>query len=322
MKEIVNYSDFAVPETESTSRALSSLFCGLLAMLLAGVLTGCSKEAKKPGQALVSVNGEEITAFQLNAELQRAGVPTAQQESARARLLESLIDRQLLQDAAAREKIDRSPEVMQAIERARALIIAQAYIQKRLQLVARPSKDEVEAYFNKNADMFLHRQQFDLRQLVLVQPNSTDIAERAIRNASTIEEASVWLKANSVQFGRNEVSRTSTDLSPELVNKLKAMPVGRLFVVNQDGRAALMTITAVKDVPVDLQVAASHIEQLLANARNRDATEAELARLRANAKIEYLNNAFGSKKSVTASESTGESSTVARVGIGSNIDLK
>jgi len=322
VKEIVNYSDFAVPEKKSTSRALSNLFCGLLAMLLAGVLAGCGKEAKKPGQALVSVNGEEITAFQLNSELQRAGVPTAQQEAARARLLESLIDRQLLQDAAAREKIDRSPEVMQAIERAKALIIAQAYIQKRLQFGARPSKDEVEAYFSKNADMFLHRQQFDLRQLVLVQPNSTDIAERAIRNASTIEDASIWLKANSVQFGRNEVSPTSTDLSPELVNKLKAMPVGRLFVVNQDGRAALVTITAVKDVPVDLQVAASHIEQLLANVKNRDATAAELARLRANAKIEYLNNALGIKKGVTASETTDKSSTVARMGAGINIDLK
>jgi len=202
------------------------------------------------------------------------------------------------------------------------LIIAQAYIQKRLQLVASPSKDEIDAYFSKNSDMFLHRQQFDMRQLVFVQPNSTEMAERAIKNASTIEEASVWLKANNVQFGRNEVARTSTDLSPELVNKLKAMPVGRMFVVNQDGRAALVTITAVKDVPVDLQVAASHIGQLLANVKSRDATAAELARLRANAKIEYLNNALGIKKSVTASETTDKSSTVARMGVGINIDLK
>ena len=318
----MNYLDVAVPGKNPVSRALSSLFFGMLAMLLTGVLTGCSKEAKKPGQALVRVNGEEITAYQLNSELQRAGVPTAQQDAARVQLLESLIDRQLLQDAAEREKLDRSPEVMQAIERAKALIIAQAYIQKRLQLVASPSKDEIDAYFSKNSDMFLHRQQFDMRQLVFVQPNSTEMAERAIKNASTIEEASVWLKANNVQFGRNEVARTSTDLSPELVNKLKAMPVGRMFVVNQDGRAALVTITAVKDVPVDLQVAASHIGQLLANVKSRDATAAELARLRANAKIEYLNNALGIKKSVTASETTDKSSTVARMGVGINIDLK
>jgi len=321
VKEIVNYFDVAGPGKNPVSRTLSSLLFGMLAMLLAGVLGGCGNDAKKPGQALVKVNGEEITAFQLNSELQRAGVLTAQQDAARAQLLESLIDRQLLQDAAAREKLDRSPEVVQAVERAKALIIAQAYIQKRLQLVARPSKDEIEAYFGKNSDMFLHRQQFDLRQLVFVQANSTDIAERAIKNADTIEEAAVWLKANHVQFGRNEVSRTSTDMSSELVSKLKAMPVGRLFVVNQNGRTALVTITAVKDVPVDLQVAASDIEQLLANVKYRDATAAELSRLRADAKIEYLNNAAGSRKSVIA-ETTGKSSTVVRVGVGSNIDLK
>jgi len=321
MKEIVNYFDVVVPGKDPASRTLSSLYFGVRAILLAMFLAGCGREAKNPGQALVRVNGEEITAFQLNAEFQRAGVLAARQTAARAQLLERLIDRQLLQDAAAREKLDRSPEVVMAVERARASIIAQAYIQKRLQLVARPSRGEIEAYFGKNSDMFLHRQQFDLRQLVFKQANSIDIAETAIKHANTIEEAGVWLKANNVQFGRNDVARTSTDLSPELVNKLKAMPVGRLFVVNQDGRAALVEITAVKDVPVDFQVAASDIEQFLANARSRDAIAAELARLRVNAKIEYLNDAAGGK-SVKASETTGESASVARLSLGNNMDLK
>ena len=62
-------------------------------MLLAGVLAGCSKDAKKPGQALVRVNGEEITTLQLHSELQRAGVPVARLDAARVQLLESLIDR-------------------------------------------------------------------------------------------------------------------------------------------------------------------------------------------------------------------------------------
>lgn len=291
-------------------------------MLLAGVLTGCSKESKKSGQALVKVNGEEITALQLNSELQFAGVQSAPQDVVRAQVLESLVDRQLLQDAAAREKIDRSPEVVQAVERAKAIVIAQAYIQKRLQLVAKPNKAEIEAYFYKNSDMFLHRQQFDLRQLVLVQPNSTDIAEKVIKSANTIEEAAAWLTANNVQFGRNEVSRTSTDLSRELVGKLKAVPVGRLFVVNQDGHSALMAIAAVKDVPVDLQTAAPQIEQYLTNTRNKEAAAAELARLRATAKIDYLNNVAGVKKGVTEPEKKGAPPVVEHAAAGDNSNVK
>jgi EpsD family peptidyl-prolyl cis-trans isomerase len=75
---------------------------------------------KKPGQALASVNGDEITVLQLNEELQRAGVQAGQQEVASKRLLEGLIDRQLLVAEATKEKLDRDPKVVQAIERARA----------------------------------------------------------------------------------------------------------------------------------------------------------------------------------------------------------
>ncbi|MCB2487481.1 hypothetical protein KQ783_15645, partial [Listeria monocytogenes] len=77
---------------------------------------------------LASVTGEEITVLQLNEEMQRAGVPAAQQQTASKQLLPALIDRELLESAAAKEKIDRDPKVRQAIERARSLIIAQAYM--------------------------------------------------------------------------------------------------------------------------------------------------------------------------------------------------
>ena len=77
--------------------------------------------------------------LQLNEELQRAGVTAAQQETASKQLLQVLIDRQLLQEAAAKENLDRDPKVMQAIDRAKSLIIAQAYLQKRVGSVAKPT---------------------------------------------------------------------------------------------------------------------------------------------------------------------------------------
>ena len=321
-KEIVSHFDVAVPGKKPRNRTPSGLFLGVLIVLLAGGVAGCSKDSKKPGQAVVKVNGEEITTSQLNSELQLADVPAEQQAAARTQLLESLIDRQLLQDAAARDKMDRTPEVMQAVERAKGIIIAQSYMQKHLQMVGRPSKAEVEAYFYKNSDRFLHRQQFDLRQLVFAQPNSAEIVEKVVKSANTIEEATAWLNANSVQFARNEVSRTTTDLSPELAEKLKAMPVGRLFVVNQDGHAALAAVSAVKDVPVDLQVAAPQIEQFLAKSKNRDAAAAELARLRKNAKIEYLNGAAGGPTKAAPLDATGKSPAVERADAGDNTDVK
>src|SRR5450830_1367746 len=101
----------------------------LVACLLAGLaLTACGDKEKKPGQALVDVDGTEITVLQLNDELQRAAVPAQQQESASKQLLEALVDRQLLLAQAEKDKLDRDPKVLQAIERANAMIIAQSYL--------------------------------------------------------------------------------------------------------------------------------------------------------------------------------------------------
>jgi len=110
-----------------------------LVLLVAVGLSACGGKEKRVGQALASVNGEEITVLQLNDELQHANVPAVQQETASKQLLESLIDRQLLQNEAVKDKIDRDPKVVQAIERAKALIIAQAYMQKRIGAIAKPT---------------------------------------------------------------------------------------------------------------------------------------------------------------------------------------
>eukprot|EP01041_Mallomonas_annulata_P030530 gene30530-52680_t len=56
--------------------------------------------------------------------MQRSGVQAAQHETARKQSLEGLIDRQWLQNEAAKDKLERDPQVMQAIERAKAMIVA------------------------------------------------------------------------------------------------------------------------------------------------------------------------------------------------------
>ena len=252
-------------------------------------LAACGNKEAKPGQSLARVNGEEVTALQLNEELQRANVPPAQQEAASKQLLESLIDRQLLQSEAAREKLDRDPKVMQAIERAKALLIAQAYLQKKVGAPTRPSKAEVEAYFNEHPAFFSARKQLDMRQLVFASKDMSDSLKAAIDGAKTLDEAAAWMDQHQLKYARAQLSRTSAELQPELSAKLLTLPKGQLFIVREGERSLLIAIAEVKDVPVTLEQASGQIEQFLANKRSKDAADAELARLRANAKIEYLN---------------------------------
>jgi EpsD family peptidyl-prolyl cis-trans isomerase len=267
--------------------------CAALILAAAG-LSACGNKAgdKKPGQALASVNGEEITVLQLNEELQRAGVGPAQQEAASKQLLQALIDRQLLQTEAAREKLDRDPKVMQSIERAKALIVAQAYMLKRIGNPPRPTAAELEDYYNKNPQFFANRKQFDMNELVLATKDLTPELKAAADAAKSIEEVAAWMDAHKIKFGRTQVARSTTDLTPDMSARLLSLPKGQLFFVKEGERSLLISIAEVKDAPVTLETASQQIEQFLVNKRNKESATTELARLRANARIEYLNKSM------------------------------
>ncbi|MET0981747.1 MAG: EpsD family peptidyl-prolyl cis-trans isomerase [Telluria sp.] len=255
------------------------------------MLAGCGEKAKpsKPGQALVNVNGEEITVLQLNEELQRAGVPAARQEQASKQLLQGLIDRELLEHAALQERLDRDPKVIGAIERARSLIVAQVYMQKRLANVARPTPAEVEAYYKAHPEFFDKRKQFTLDQLAIAASDLTPEVRAAADSARSLEEVAVWLEAHGIKFGRAQVTRSTADLNPELSKKLLSMSKGQLFSVREGERAMLMAIAEVREAPVPLTIATPQITQYLATRKHKELAAAELERLRKTAKIEYLN---------------------------------
>jgi EpsD family peptidyl-prolyl cis-trans isomerase len=282
------------------------VLCAAL-ILVAATLSACSDKAKekKPGQALASVNGEEVTVLQLNEELQRAGVNQAQQDAASKQLLQVLIDRQLLDEAAAKENLDRDPKVMQAIDRARSLILAQAYLQKRMGSATRPSTSEIEDYFNKHPEFFSNRKQFSMNEIVIPAEQLTPEVRAAADSAKSLEEVAVWLDAHHIKYGRTEITRSTADVPEQLSKKLLGMPKGQLFVVKEGPRAMFVAVSEIKDAPVTLQVAGPQIEQFLANQKSKELAAAEIQRLRSGAKIDYLN------KSMMPDAKSGANSAVA-----------
>jgi EpsD family peptidyl-prolyl cis-trans isomerase len=280
-----------------------------LVVLTAAALSACGNKAeKKPGQALASVNGEEITVLQLNDELSRSNAPAANQEATRKQVLEALIDRQLLQGEAAKEKIDRDPKVVQAIERAKSLIVAQAYMQKRVGTLAKPSRPEVEAYYSQNPQFFTNRKQFDMRELVVATRDVTDDTKAAMDSSKSLEDVATWLDQHKIKYARAQITRTSSDIPPELSAKLLAMPKGQMFIIREGERSMLISIADVRPAPVTLDVATPQIEQYLFAKKNKEAAESEIKRLRATAKIAYMNQPAGSAASAAATAATAPAS--------------
>jgi len=265
------------------------VLCGVLMVVAVAGLAACGSKDKKAGQSLVKVNGEEITVLQLNDELRRAGVQAGQQEAASKQLIESLIDRQVILDEAMRNKIDRSPEVVQAIERAKAQIIAQAYLQSVTSKVAKPSKAEIDDYFQKHPEFFTKRMEFDLQQLVIANKNFSDELKLFIDSAKSLDEVAEWMDRHGVPYAHGQVIRSTADLPQPSVAKLLELPKGQLFIVGEGDNRMLNIITVIKDSPVTATNAAPQIEQFLTNKKMKEAVEVEIAHLRSLAKIEYLN---------------------------------
>ncbi len=262
-----------------------------LAVTMAVALVACGKGESKSGQALVKVGKEEVTALQLNEELQRVNVPVAQQAQARKQVLESLVDRQIVLNQAMEEKVDRDPKVVQSIERAKALIIAQAYMQNKTGTRAKPTRDEIAQYFDKNPALFAQRKTMELRQLNLATTDLSDNLKKEIDSAKSIDDVAAFMERNNIKFARQQISRSTADLAPALSEKIVNLPKGQLFIVREGDRSTLMTVADIKDTPVTLQASEAQIAQFLTNARIKEAATAELARLRAATKIEYQNKA-------------------------------
>ena len=276
-----------------------------LVFITALTLTACDKEAntKKSGQSIVSVNGSEITMLQLNDEIRRSNIRADQYESAREQLLESLIARQLIVDEAIRNKLDRTPEVMQARERANAQVIAQAYLQGIISKIAKPSKAEIEDYFQKNPELFAQRKQFDLTTVRIATREVSEELKRVIDTAKSIEEVVTWLDKNNIQYFRSLATRSSADLPLQLVSTLREKSKDTIFIINEQEKSILISVNAIKDNSVSETAAAPQIERFLINQKYKEATDAEIARLRTSAKIEYLNAKAPEPTNIEKSES-------------------
>ncbi len=283
------------------SRLAQVGFAALMAMLL--VLAGCSsKEKAGSGQSLARVDGQDITVLQLNAELMQSNIPSAQKDIASKKFLDALIDRQLLQEQAAKDKIDRDPAVVAAIERAKAQIIAQAYLQRRLAKVARPTKEEIDKYYLDHPDFFADRKVYEFDQIIIESKNFDAELKSAVGTTKSLDDIAHWLKEHHIEYGQNSASSNTVELPVGLVKKLKDMHKGQVFALAQSDKSVIAAIKNVKDAPIKQEVAEPQIANFLMNQRNKEAADTEMSHLRATAKIEYLDKKLAGTTSPATSD--------------------
>jgi EpsD family peptidyl-prolyl cis-trans isomerase len=254
-------------------------------------LGGCGPDKVVSTQVAARVNSDEITIHQVNDITSKLpGFTADNAEALRQAALERLIDQQLAVEQAVENKLDRSPEVVNAIEAAKRQILAQAYLQQAVLALPKPTKADVRQYYDDHPELFAKRQQYELRALSF-KPDADLKAMLQDMNAKgkPMDEVLRLLESRNVAFTTELAARSSDQLPMEILPKFAKAQAGAWLILDTDSAGfQIVRVDVARPTPVDLTAAAPRIEQYLFNQTTTDFMKAELLRLRKLAKIEYL----------------------------------
>jgi EpsD family peptidyl-prolyl cis-trans isomerase len=242
--------------------------------------TGCEKAVadRHAAQLVARVNGAEISLQQVRAG--SAPTPGA---------LEKVIDRELLVQRALASKLDRDPQVMQAIENARRHLLAQAYLERAASSAAGGTRDEVHAFYKENPSLFAERRIYRLRELVVSAPaEMIDVLRAEAAKARELEDVAAWLRSRNAKFSADGMTQPAEQLPLSYLPQLSRMKPGEIAVFPSPLGASVIQLVHAQEAPLSQEQAAPVIEQFLAAKKRMELAAAEVRRLRGSARIEYV----------------------------------
>lgn len=274
-------------------------------------LVACDKDENKKNssQIAVKVNGAEISMHQMNQVMRGLkNVTPENADSARKQVLEKLIDQQLVVEKATKENMDRTPDVLLAIEAAKKDILARAYINKLVSSSIKVSDEEVKKYFDEHPPLFSNRRIYALQDIgMLRDAQLSGELKSELDKGRTMQEVAEFLKTKGVKFSGNSYTKPAEQLPLDLLPKLQQLKDGQTALVEVGNSMHLIHLVKSQEAPIDIKTATPFIRSYYVNTRGKKLVEDEMKKLRQQAKIEYVGD-FA--KTATATENKGESPAV------------
>ncbi len=285
-----------------TTRIATSTLVTVLLLSIASC--GTKDEKKAASQVAAKVNSVEISVHQINFALGRSntGALSAEQiPRLRRDILDKLIDQQLVVEKAIEKKIDRSPEVLMAIEVSRRDILARAYLEGIAAAQAKPTADEAKSYIAGHPALFAERRLYSLQEIVL--PPSSKIAgdlRDMLSAGRTMEDIAAWLKSKDIKFMGGSATRPAEQIPLEFLPKLHKLKDGQSLVQENSQNITVVRLVNSQATPIDEATAMPRVQQYLTAQRAGEAAERELKQLKEIAKITYVGEFTGTEPTAAA----------------------
>jgi EpsD family peptidyl-prolyl cis-trans isomerase len=281
------------------------------------LLAACSKPHSADSaatQVAAKVNNAEITVYRLNAVV--AQVPNvSSSQLVSGKVLERLIDQELLVQKAQEAKLDRNPQVVQAMEQAKRAVLASVYLQQIAADIPKPSDQEIKDYYVQHPEYFSARRIYAYRSMAV---RATDAEVHGIQQELTstkdMNAVLTYLRANKLSFVTNTLAKATEQLPVVLVPRFAALKDGDATTITYPGGVELVQLISSSAEPVDEVQGRPFIEKYLLDQRRNERADAEVRSLRAAARIEYLGD-FKAPPVATSAPTPNDAATGMAAGI-------
>lgn len=257
----------------------------MLALGVALMLTACG--SKPSGQVAATVDGDEITSTELNAELAGVQVPKGADTKALQReALKRVIDRKLLASAARQDNLDQSPEFVIRRQQLEDALLVQLLTQKIARGLKAPTPAEINQYKTSNPNVFAGRSILAVDQIRFPTP-SQDAYLKELGAAHSMPDVAAVLDRQGIKYQRANGQIDTAQMPAAMLDQIRKLPPGEPFVVPTGQFVIVSLVTGSTPAPLAGEAVQQVATNGLRNTKLGDALKQRLDAEQKEAKIEY-----------------------------------
>lgn len=195
-------------------------------VVLAGFsLASCRSSGKAPVETprtpLAEVNGRKITVGDLDARMGR--IPRLARAEftgaeGRSRMVQRVVEEEMLLLAAKSEGVERDAEVRAKLEEARRETIVQAYLDRKQGEASKVTEEEMRAYYDAHPDEYTTEEAVRVRLLIMHDRKRLE----AVR--TQVASGTISFEDACRKFSEDPEISTAAGLVPEWVRRGRAVP--------------------------------------------------------------------------------------------------
>jgi len=267
---------------KALERAVIIFVASASALSLAGCGGGAGDDPT--GQVVATVGSSEITKRDLIAEFQANNLQPSEDPKARAAMLDRIVQRRLLVEKATEDKLDKSPDYLASVERAREVTLVGLLTRRLVSLSPTLSDDDARAFVADNPQMFANRHLLLVNQ---VQTAAKGLNAKSLEKYSDLPQIMNALKVQKRQFQTRQTVVDTANLPKEMAVKIIAMAPGDVFIVSQDDSLVASAIVKSEAQPIPAAREIEAAKQVQQRMQGEQSVKVQLDALRQKTAVKY-----------------------------------